>query len=84
VSANEAQLMKTIYAVTESIHGNYQTSQVKNKPYPTHGLASVTETVLKDCQLVFWYPQELPVETARWMAKDVAVDLKRKLSDYTK
>lgn len=76
--------MNTIYALTESVRGNYQTSQVKNRPYHTHGLASLTEPILEDCQLVFWYPQELPIETARWMAKDMAVDLKRDLSNYTK
>lgn len=76
--------MNTIYAVTKSVRGTYQTSQGRNKPYNTHGLSSLTERILEDCQLVFWYPQELPIETARWMAKDIAVDLKRDLSDYTK
>ena len=76
--------MNTINVITASSREQYRTSRVKNKPYDTQGLASLTERILEDCQLVFWYPEELSIETARWMAKDVAVDLKRKLSDYTK
>ena len=76
--------MNTINVVTASAREQYRTSQVKNKPYDTQGLASLTEAILEDYQLVFWYPEELPIETARWMAKDIAVDLKRDLSGYTK
>ena len=76
--------MINIYALTQFIRGNYQTRQVRDKPLDTYGLLSLTEPILDDCQLVFWYPKELSYETAKWLAKDFAVDLKRDLSDYTK
>ena len=76
--------MNTINALTESIRGNYQTRQVTNKAFNTNGLLSLKEPILEDCQLVFWYPKELSYETAKWLAKDFAVNLKTQLSDYTK
>ena len=76
--------MTNIYALTQSIRGKYQTRQVTNRPFNVHGLLSLKEPILEDHQLVFWYPQELPIGTARWLAKEMAVNLKRKLSGYTK
>jgi len=76
--------MSNIYALTESIRGKYQTRQVKNRPFNTQGLLSLEEPILENCQLVFWYPQGLSMETARWLAKEMAVNLKRKMSGYTK
>ena len=76
--------MTDIHALIQRNRGSYQAERLSKKPANNPDLLSFSEPILPDCQVVFWYPKDLAYETARWLAKDFAVDLKRALSDYTK
>lgn len=76
--------MADIHAVAHSFKGTYQTSRVDKKPALDLDMLSLNEPVAKNDQLVFWYPKELSLETAKWLAKQLAVDLREELSNKVK
>ena len=76
--------MADIHAVTHCFKGTYQTSRVDKKPALDLDMLSLNEPVAKNDQLVFWYPKELSLETAKWLAKQLAVDLREELSNKVK
>ncbi len=76
--------MTDIHALIQHVRGSYQAERISKKPANNPNLLSFSEPIAVDSQIVFWYPKDLAYETARWLAKDFAVDLKRALSDYTK
>ena len=76
--------MTDIHALIQRHRGAYQAERLNKKPANNPDLLYFSEPIAPDCQVIFWYPKDLAYETARWLAKDFAVDLKRTLSDYTK
>ena len=76
--------MTDIHALIQRYKGLYKAERLSKKPLHNPDLLCFSEPIAVDCQVVFWYPKDLAYETARWLAKDFAVDLKRTLSDYTK
>lgn len=76
--------MNDIHALIHLNKGIFRMERLKRKPLDLTNLACLAEPIAADAQIIFWYPKELAHETARWLAKDFAVDLKRDLSDYTK
>lgn len=75
--------MKDIHALIHQSKGIFRMERLKRKPLDLSNLASLAEPIAADAQIIFWYPKDLAHETARWLAKDFAVDLKHELSDYT-
>ncbi len=76
--------MTDIHALIHQNKGIFRMERLKRKPLNDPSLQSLSEPISPDAQIIFWYPKDLAYETARWLAKDFAVDLKRDLSDYTK
>lgn len=75
--------MTDIHALIEAVRGTYQPTRISKKPADHLNLLSFKEPILADCQVVFWYSKDIPYDTARWLAKDFAVDLKRALLNAT-
>jgi hypothetical protein len=73
-----------IHAVAHYSKGSYQTARVDKKPALNLDMLSLNEPIAKNDQLVFWYPKALSLDTAKWLAKQLAVDLRQELSDHAK
>ena len=76
--------MTDIHAIIHQNKGVFRMERVMRRPLNDPNLLSFSEPISPDAQIIFWYPKDLAYDTARWLAKDFAVDLKRNLSDYTK
>lgn len=71
--------MTDVHALIHPIKGLYKTERLDRKPINNSEMLSFSEPISADCQVIFWYPKELSYDTARWLAKDFAVDFKRDL-----
>ena len=71
--------MTDIHALIHPVKGSYKTERIDRKPATNPNLLSFSEPISADCQVIFWYPKDLAYDTARWLAKDFAVDFKRDL-----
>ena len=76
--------MTEIHALIQYYKGAYHTERINRKPLNTSGLLMLSEPLAPNVQVIFWYPQDLSNDTARWLAKDFAVDLKRELANSGK
>lgn len=76
--------MTDIHALIHESKGIFRMERVKRKPLNDSNLLSFAEPISPDAQIIFWYSKGLAYETARWLAKDFAVDLKRELSNASK
>ena len=75
----EGSNLSDIHALIYYTKGSYKTERIDRKPAQNSDLLSFSEPIAVDCQVIFWYPKDLSYNTARWLAKDFAVDFKREL-----
>ncbi len=73
--------MTDIHALIHQNKGIFRMERINRKPLDTTHLASLIEPISPEVQIIFWYPKDLAHETARWIAKDFAVDLKKQITD---
>ncbi len=76
--------MTDIHALIHQNKGVFRMERLSRKPVNDPDLLSFSEPISPDAQIIFWYHKDLAYDTARWLAKDFAVDLKRDLSKPTK
>jgi hypothetical protein len=77
--SKEGLNLTDIHALIYHAKGSYKTERIDRKPLDNTDLLTFSEPISADCRVIFWYPKELSYDTARWLAKDFAVDFKRDL-----